>query len=461
MRLGNLLKRTLLPAALCGLAVSACGSQPKPPRTTTTSAKPSSHGSDTVAIYSSLPRRGSEHAAAIQIQQGIQLALKMTKSKFRVEYHPLSDSPRPVRRRRGATASLNPGDRSSSRQTVTSRVSSNWSPGRTVANAAQAARDPQTVAYIGDLDSGATELSLPILNQAGIAQITPGSGYPGLTDSYKGITQPAVEPSRYYPESTRTLLRMIPSDIIQASAVLRLLSKGGCQTVAAWQFGNTTQETALFNAVAKTAPLYAMKYVQPPKLPASATAYGSYASTTLKPLGIHCAVLVGHVKAAAEMLTTELRLQLGPLAIVGTTGFCNANWARGIPKVDARTVLPSLYCMTPYLPLSDYPGWKGFSASFSSLYGHAATTYSLYGYRAAEMVLRALRDVTSSDDDRSAVLSNLVSEFIPNNLAPGFTFDHGSVESTQYAVNVFSAKGALRHHQTVALAPGSYLLSSG
>ena len=57
------------------------------------------------------------------------------------------------------------------------------------------ARNPQTVAYIGDLNTGATELSLPILNQAGIVQLTPGSGYPGLTDKVTGVTVTPGEPT--------------------------------------------------------------------------------------------------------------------------------------------------------------------------------------------------------------------------------------------------------------------------
>ena len=44
------------------------------------------------------------------------------------------------------------------------------------ANARTAAEDSTTIAYIGELYSGATRTSLPITNSAGILQVAPGSG---------------------------------------------------------------------------------------------------------------------------------------------------------------------------------------------------------------------------------------------------------------------------------------------
>ncbi len=99
-------------------------------------------------------------------------------------------------------------------------TSHGWNPAATIQSAVTAARNQQTVAYIGDLDSGATQLSLPILNQAGIVQLTPGSGYPGLTDDVKNVTFPLGEPNKYYPQSRPSLFRLVPNDIIQAAAIV-------------------------------------------------------------------------------------------------------------------------------------------------------------------------------------------------------------------------------------------------
>jgi ABC-type branched-subunit amino acid transport system substrate-binding protein len=58
-----------------------------------------------------------------------------------------------------------------------------WSPVVTAANARQANEDASTIAYIGDLDEGASRTSLPITNLADIAQIVLGPIPGGLSVS--------------------------------------------------------------------------------------------------------------------------------------------------------------------------------------------------------------------------------------------------------------------------------------
>jgi branched-chain amino acid transport system substrate-binding protein len=477
VRLGNLLKRTLAPGALCVLAVTACGSQKKSHVRATKTTTASGANNRNVWIYSSLPDRGPGRAEATQIRAGIRLALGPLPKHYQgflIDYRVLNDSFIRLVSHHGGAASPSTGDKSHDGTVVTRSGNTNgWNPSATIANAERAARNPKTVAFIGELDSAATELSLPILNQAGIVQITPGSGYPGLTDSYspaKGVITAPGEPGRYYPQTPRNLLRMIPSDVVQASAALSALHKGGCQAVAAWQFAGTTEtaetaETAaLLNAVVRTAPLYGMKYVAPPKLPPSTKDYVNYAGQTLKPLNIRCAVFVGRVTPAAEMLTLELREQLGTsVPIVGTSGFCNASWARGIPKRYATAVVPGLYCTTPALPVNgkEYPGSSGFVTKFRSIYNRPPTAYGYYGYLAAEMVLRALHDAADAADPRSQVLDGLVQEFVPEELRPPLTFSNGSVESTRYGVDRFTARGLPAYYETVAPSPIYLLPSAG
>ena len=49
-----------------------------------------------------------------------------------------------------------------------------WDPDRTAENARKAVENTRTIAYIGELDSGATAISLPITNEAGFVQVSPG-----------------------------------------------------------------------------------------------------------------------------------------------------------------------------------------------------------------------------------------------------------------------------------------------
>ncbi len=163
LRLRTLLTRSLALAALsalCVFALAACGSQrATTKRAAATTAKASVTAKKTLYIYSGLPHNGPLSAQAHQIEQGIEFALAQAKHRvgaYQIKYEPLSDStpPRSSRAR-------------SRKKRATAAPSHGWNATATVASAEQAARNPQTVAYIGDLNTSATELSLPILNQAG------------------------------------------------------------------------------------------------------------------------------------------------------------------------------------------------------------------------------------------------------------------------------------------------------
>ena len=80
-----------------------------------------------------------------------------------------------------------------------------WGAEQAVANARRAIADRNIIAYIGDTSSGATALTLPLLNEAGVLQIGPQSGYVGLT-------RPAGrgEPERFYPSGKRSFGRRWP-----------------------------------------------------------------------------------------------------------------------------------------------------------------------------------------------------------------------------------------------------------
>jgi branched-chain amino acid transport system substrate-binding protein len=476
VRLGTLLIRRLAFAALCALAIAACGSGQKPTPTSTTAAKQPAHSTTTVDIYSSLPDSGGEAAQSHQIETGIGLALKLADHKagsFKVTYTQLCDSAVPRKRSHSPTSR---GKSGAGARADTPKCIGNWNQTRVVHNAVMAAGNPQTVAYIGDVNSGATELSLPILNQAGIVQLTPGSGYPGLTNSVtvkapKGIviTQPD-EPDKYSPAgfpSNRTLLRMIPNDLVQASAALDVLHKTGCQKFSAWNFDSDPESKSLLQAVIATAPKYKMDYVPAPPR-AAKTTYLTYVTQVVAPTGIHCAVLVGHVTKAAESLTLYLREHLGPAStIVGTSGFCNRDWVGGINSAYRKTVAEELYCTTPVLPVGEYGGSASFVKLFRSNYHRQPTTYDLYGYAATEMLLRALRDTDSVEDTRKAVLISMVYDTAPNEVAdtPGqisaFSFDsNGNFETNNdYGVDAFK-RGTPQHVETLSIGQ-KHLLSSG
>ena len=84
-------------------------------------------------------------------------------------------------------------------------------------NAQKCVNDPQCLVYFGTYNSGAAKISIPITNEAGIAQITPANTYPGLTRAVPGVTSEG-EPDIYYPTGTRNYFRTHGADDLQGAA---------------------------------------------------------------------------------------------------------------------------------------------------------------------------------------------------------------------------------------------------
>ena len=57
------------------------------------------------------------------------------------------------------------------------------------ANAQKVAQDDSSVAYIGEFNSGASAVSIPILNEVPVAQISPSNTAVGLTSDEPGRTR--------------------------------------------------------------------------------------------------------------------------------------------------------------------------------------------------------------------------------------------------------------------------------
>ena len=156
----------------------------------------------TLTIYSSLPLQGAARAQSEAAVNGAKLALEQAggkAGKFPVKYESLDDS---------------------------TAQAGGWEPNATSTNARKAAGDDSTIGYIGEFNSGATAVSLPILNEAGIAQVSPGNTAVGITSDDPGA-EPG-EPDKYYPTGKRTYARVLPKDTYQGAALVALAKEKGC-----------------------------------------------------------------------------------------------------------------------------------------------------------------------------------------------------------------------------------------
>jgi len=148
-------------------------------------------------IYSSLPLRGDLRPETVSAARGMKLAVADHGGRAGgrdIAYVSLDD----------ATA-----------------AAGRWDPEQVEVNARRAADDARAIGYLGEFNSGASAISMPILNQAGIPQISPSNTYVGLTRGGAGSF--TGEPGMYFPSGTRTYARVAPADHLQAQAIVTYL----------------------------------------------------------------------------------------------------------------------------------------------------------------------------------------------------------------------------------------------
>ena len=88
-------------------------------------------------------------------------------------------------------------------------------PGPDLVRRPQGGAGQSTIVYLGEFNSGASAISIPILNEAGILQVSPVE-HRRRPDPSEGADK--GEPDKYYPSGKRTYGRVVPADHIQAAA---------------------------------------------------------------------------------------------------------------------------------------------------------------------------------------------------------------------------------------------------
>jgi branched-chain amino acid transport system substrate-binding protein len=311
--------------------------------------------SSTVDFYSSLPLSGSSTAQTVPLVNGIKLALSQAgdkAGKYKIKYTSLND----------ATAAAGA-----------------WDPSQTAANARQVAEDSKSVYYIGEFNSGASEVSSPILNTAGIAQDSPSNTYVGLTASLTGVTAPG-EPAKYMPSGKHTYTRIVPIDTIQGAADLLALKNTGCTKLAV--FDDTQAYGAGLAAVLKAeAGMYGMTVVY---LGSDANVEANYTSvaSAIAASGAQCVELSATTSSVGgAAFATAVHSALPSATLLGPDGMCSSAWTTSF----------QVLCTVATLNLKAYPGGKAFLAAYKKKY-HVANPdpYSIYGYASAELGLHTL-----------------------------------------------------------------------
>jgi branched-chain amino acid transport system substrate-binding protein len=328
----------------------------------------------TLKIYSSLPLQGASRPQTTALVNGIKLALEQAGNKagdYTVQYESLDDS--------------------------TAQAGS-WTPEATTSNARKAAQDDATGVYIGEFNSGASAVSIPILNEGGVPQISPANTAVGLTSDEPGANP--GEPDKYYPTGARTYVRIVPKDTIQGAALATVMKEDGCTKV---QLTNDKEVygAGLASNIQSAAEAAQLDIISNEAIDKNAPNYRSLAQKA-KAAGADCFIYSGITANNAVQLYKDFSAALPAAKLYGPDGVAESGFADpkegGIPADVASKVKVTVATLSP----EEYPPeGQEFFGQFEEKYGEPnPDPYSIYGYEAARLALDAIeRSGTGSKED--------------------------------------------------------------
>jgi branched-chain amino acid transport system substrate-binding protein len=322
---------------------------------------------NTLTIYSSLPLQGGSRDNALAVNRGADIALQEKGGKvgnFTVKFVKLDDS----------TASAG-----------------KWEPNQTQQNARKAVADKTTVAYLGEFNSGASALSIPTTNRAGILQVSPANTAIGLT---KADPADPGTPDKYYPTKKRTYGRVVPPDTVQAAAQVTIWKENGCKKVFIVNDKEVYGEglaTAAEAAAKDQGVEIAGNEGYDPKAGNYRSLAGKIASS-----GADCFFGSIITDNNGVQLFTDIANGAKNIKLFGPDGVADEAFTGkdGLSPAVAKRTLITVATLDP----GDYPpeGKKFFDTYTKETGDKTPAPYSIYGYEAMSVILASL-DKAASD----------------------------------------------------------------
>jgi branched-chain amino acid transport system substrate-binding protein len=333
----------------------------------------------TLTVYSSLPLQGAQRPQTTDMVKGIELALEQAGNKagdFTIKYQSLDDS--------------------------TAQAGA-WTPEATTSNARKAAQDDSTAIYIGEFNSGASAISIPVLNEAGVPQISPANTAVGLTSDDPGAAP--GEPDKYYTTGQRTYTRIVPKDTIQGAALATVMKEDGCTKV---QMTNDKEVygAGLAKNIENSAEAQGLEIISNEAVDKNAPNYRSLASAAAG-AGADCFIFSGITANNAVQLYKDFSAALPDAKLYGPDGVAEAGFfdpeEGGIPPDVASKVTLTVATLSP----DQYPeeGQEFFDAFREKHDEPNPNPYAIYGYEAMRLALDAIeRSGTGEKEDILAAL---------------------------------------------------------
>jgi branched-chain amino acid transport system substrate-binding protein len=378
-----------------------------------------------LTIFASVPLQGASGSQGMAIENGAGLALDQAGGKvgkYTIKYQRLDDS----------LASTGAADE-----------------GKAAQNARQAVSTKDTIGYIGEYNSGISKVTIPILDKAGIAQVSPANTYVGLTTSKPG-SEPG-EPNKYYPAGKRNYARIVPIDTIQAAALVSAAKEAGCKVVRVWN-SKTTYSAGLARNVVMVAPKSGIKVEGNDGIDPKAANYRSLAAQ----IKADCFIYTGEIESNGVQAVKDAAGVASVKSLFAGDGMClndTADPKKGIPA----NIAPRFKCTIATLdPKAFGPEGKKFFKDYSAKYNVASPDpYAIYGYEAMALMLDAVKRASASGTvTRQGVVDAIFNTKNRNSVLGTYSIDaNGDTSLTDYGIYKIS-NGKLTFDKVIKAATG-------
>lgn len=248
--------------------------------------------------------------------------------------------------------------------------------------AREAARSDTSLAFIGAFTSGETAAAAPILNRAAIAQVTPTSTASALTAVVPGTDRPVEEIA---PSGLRTLVRIPPSDRVQARALVAYMEEEAVRSMVIAS-DDGVYGAGLARDVARAAAAGGIRVLGRVPIREGKASAAATRAAALRPQAVFVAA------------------NTSPDSVAFLTRFARSDPEARIFLPDGLSEEPTLgklgsaqprsYVTNFVLPIRYYgPRGVRFVQRFRTRYGREPSLFALYGYESMALVLDAIGSV--------------------------------------------------------------------
>lgn len=245
-------------------------------------------------------------------------------------------------------------------------------------NATRAVRDDRTIAYIGEFDSGGTEISMPILNRAGILHVSSGATAVRLTDPGPALGV------KLRPTGVSTFGRVVPNDTVQAGALVQFMNEESVEKAYVVDDGGT-YGTGLRDLFERLAGPSGIKAIGGETVTAH-TDLGRLTETVTKS-DANALFVAGSDLDLAYQVFQNLHRKNVHVKLFGGDGLALSGFLGALGSIELDT-----YVTAPTLPIGNYAkSGEDFLKTFRESFGRDAEPMSVFSYEAGNVVVQSLR----------------------------------------------------------------------